>query len=353
MHVIVHIGPPKTGSSAIQGSLSKNSEQLADQGYLTYRGSKLKARALSSWFIGKNTKLNPAMRAHFSSIAEMKKWSEKSWFEFESRVQKEKPRAAIISSEHFSDINKLPVFIKRLGQTFSDIRIISYVRDPVDLYLSVVNQVIRGGARFADLKTPQTFKYPSQKRISRYVNLLGQEKVTVRNFDRANLAGGDVIEDFFDVISKIEESEIRVADKSFVKNQSLSAAATVWLMTLNETFDRYGKSDDKAVLQSRRDLLKRLKASEPLKLLPKLKLSDPWMQSVIRYNARDTVDWFNSKALQGQKPLETIARTAPAPDTQGVQEQMRDWMFSYLTPENTETLLREIVLLSDESPDQI
>ncbi|MEE4239560.1 MAG: hypothetical protein V2I51_22810, partial [Anderseniella sp.] len=232
MHIIVHIGPPKTGTSSIQAALRINRDYLASQDIYVYQAQKMTSKALALAFMGETRNSMPDIRQHFPAAADAVAWSEACWEEFEAEVSARKPAVSVISSEMFGNLRDPSAFVARLGRTFERITVVGYVRDPVELYVSQLAQHIRSGARFRDLKSPLEYKYPKIWRIDNYIELLGLANIRVRNFSRSNLRGGDVVVDFFQTVAYLAKRKIALPTMPERVNESLPAAATVWLMTL-------------------------------------------------------------------------------------------------------------------------
>ena len=91
----------------------------------------------------------------------------------------------------------------------------------------------------------------------------------------------------------------------------ICATATVWLMSVNETFERFGKGD-KPILRLRQDLIARLRRA-------------PELAGLIRHNARDMTGWLNDTFLEGQTPLDIGTPPARMPEAAEVGARMRDW----------------------------
>ncbi|MCA0922807.1 hypothetical protein [Pseudooceanicola nanhaiensis] len=344
MKVILHIGPPKTGSTAIQSALFPARERLAEQGIYTFLGSKNVARSLSTYYDRPDRPLIPGMRMHFTSPQQAKEWSQKNWETFEAHVAKEKPEVTLLSSEHFAGLHNLKGFIGRLRRTFDSIGAIYYLREPASLYCSVVDQAIRGGRRLSDLPDPWSYTYPGPEQIQRYLDALGPENVVVRSFQRAHLHEGDIRSDYFHVLRSRFGLDFEVDIGAQPLNESLSGAATAWMLTLNESFVRMPATSDRGLLELRRDLIRRLRGAEGLAGLPKLSLAEHPFRDVVRGNARDTLKWYNETVLDAdcQQELPEAAQGMPRPEAP--QSAMADWIFSYLTPEATQAITRGLTL---------
>ncbi len=350
MHAIVHIGAPKAGSSAIQGTIHRDRAAIARQGIYPFLPSTGPLdRALSARFRPDQTRLKPNMRMKFDDAASMQDWSRRCWEELEAAVRAERPDYTLLSSEHFFNLPRPGELLDALGALFSKITLLVYVRDPVAHYVSQTDQQIRGGVRLRDLGTPAGFAYYGAARLETYLAAVGRENMVVRNFDRANLEGGDVIADLFAQIARITGRRVDWTAPPRRANESLCGAASAWVLGTNETFERFG-SGDKAVIARRGELFQRLRDAEALAGLPKLQLTDPELAALIRHNAREKIDWLNATFLEGQIPLETAAAPAHVPDDAEIRARLRDWILGYLTPGNLGLVMREVVPLSAPEP---
>ena len=346
MHAIVHIGAPKAGSSAIQGTIHRDRAAIARQGIYPFLPSTGPLdRALSARFRPDQTRLKPNMRMKFDDAASMQDWSRRCWEELEAAVRAERPDYTLLSSEHFFNLPRPGELLDALGALFSKITLLVYVRDPVAHYVSQTDQQIRGGVRLRDLGTPAGFAYYGAARLETYLAAVGRENMVVRNFDRANLEGGDVIADLFAQIARITGRRVDWTAPPRRANESLCRAASAWLLSINETFEHHG-SGDRAAIQRRWELIQRLSEAEALAGLPKLQLTDPELAALIRHNAREKIDWLNATFLEGQIPLETAAAPARIPDEDALRARMRAWFLGHLKPEIFGPVFREIVPLT-------
>ena len=332
MHVVVHIGPFKTGSTSIQKSLDRAVDTLWEQGCFFYRGSKMfHEQALNARFIRHERNLTPDMRRRFSTLQNAQDWSEACWQKFEAEVQRRKPALSLISSEHFSGLRDPAPLIARLRKSFDRITIIAYVRDPVDLYCSSLQQRIRGGRRLAQLPSPLSFTYPARRQLETFTNLVGRENMIVRKFSSSNLLNGDVVTDFMATVSALG---MPLSIPSLRANESMPGAAAAWVLSLNEAYSHSGTTSE------RQATIRRLSTSADVQALPKLKLTNPTLTDQINNNAHDACSWINDIFLDGQEPL-SLGLTPAAIDPQAMQqarEQLRDWLMSYLTTESCQTV---------------
>ena len=348
MHVIVHIGQPKAGSTAIQAALHLQLQHLEEAGFfVATRAGEVQDLSLAltryDWVAA-----SPILRLKFGTMAAARDFSERRWDRLRSLVRERRPEVTLLSSEHFMSPAVAGPLLERLAQTFERVSVICYLRDPVTHYVSNIDQKIRGGDRFSELRPPvSTGRLQVFAAVRAYHDRIKSGDLVLRNFDRANLVAGDVVADYFAQVSHITGRIFTPVGTSRSSNESLCGAATAWLLTLNETYDRRGGPVDPAALELRRALVARLRWSEALKELPRLKLSDPALIAPIRRAARADLDWLNATLLQGQLPFDTaLPDGAPAetPDAATLRARLRDWLLGYLTPEAAQLIAREITV---------
>lgn len=333
MHLIVHIGPYKTGTSAIQKALTRACADLRAQGILYQTAAPKPARSLATLYSGRKALRHPELRRHFPTPEEALAWSTACWDAFERAAAAPDLRYALISSEFFSGLRDTEGFLARLQGRFTRLTVIAYVRDPVELYLSTLQQNIRGGETLRQLWTPLDYAYPYRRFLPLFAAAVGMENMVVRRFSRAALDGGDVVTDFAGRLAAFGPlppiTPVRV-------NESLPGAVLAWLLLANETWDR------KVSGPARRATLRRLLDDPAIAALPKLRLENRLFEQALRARTRDDCLWLNETFLQGQ-PLLPVAEAAdPGADAAQLRADMRDWLLEYLTPEAQHAIARTI-----------
>lgn len=346
MKVLLHIGSPKAGSTTIQEALKLNRETLAAHDILAWepdasRGSA--ARTLANRFASPLRPLLPRERTFFNTREETIDWSLQNWRVMSDLVRKRKPALTMLSSESIFAVSKVGDVVEALRETFSDITIIAYVRDPAEQYRSAIDQIIRDGARFQDLPLPTEFHFPSHTVIRQYHDLLGKDRVIVRNFDRRNLADGDLVTDFFAQLSRVAGTGIGDMEAPPRANESLSAAATVWLLSMNETFERFSTSNDREQVKRRLVTVRRLIRSKALADLPKLSLGDTPIGDWARLTERAAIEYFNATFFQDQFPLEPAPATSELPAPKTMRRIMYKWLIKQADAKYLPLVLREVI----------
>lgn len=350
MRAVVHIGAPKAGSSAIQDAIRANRAALAGQGIYAYhprRGPV--ARALSTRY-ERSPVLPPQVRRQLGETTEARDWSEACWQDLAETVRTERPAVTLLSSEHFFNLPRVGAFMRDLREIFDEIDVILYIRDPVDQFCSVLGQQIRDGRRLEALWTPNDFVYYGYSDPRGFLDAVGQDRMTVRNFDRTNLSGGDVVSDFFEVLGRCVGRPVEApAARPARSNEALCGAATAWLLTANETF-RNGNPKDKVLLDRRAALIRRLRHDPALAGLPRLSLDDPELAQQVRARAHEACEWYNATFMDGQVPLQTARPPERPADPEETRGWLRDWLLGYLTPEALPAVLRAAAPLSETPP---
>jgi len=325
MHLVLHIGPHKTGSTAIQQALWQGREALAAAGVFTWFADRMPEKALALAFAGPGLIDQPDTRRHFASAALARDWSEGRWQEFEAAAEASGAPVAVLSSEHFATPRLPGPVFARLARRFAPITVVAYARAPEGLFLSMLAQSLRAGRhRIGDLPLPGGYRYPYRRLLAGWAEVAGEASLVVRNFARENLAGGDVVTDFFAVLRRFAP----VAEPRPVRaNESLPAAALAWLALSNPVFD------PRHPPEARREAIRRLVASAEVAALPRLRLDDPLLAAALARATAADCRWLNRRFLAGQAPLPETppGDTLPA-DPAAEQAALRRLLLAALTP---------------------
>lgn len=217
MKIILHIGEGKTGTTSIQKSLCASKFELEKKGilYLPIAGSPNQC-----WL---NVPIGGAIRTNRDTALIYVE----TWFDnIKRRCSKNDISAILISAEtlfnHAADeiIDFLESRIK-----FDSINVICYLRETGDFYLSLVQQVIKGGA---DFPLPNEYSHRISNKLKGWFDRVGKQSVTLRNFNPSSWQDSSVVNDFSKVISNIVGFSVTLIDVISV-NKSLSAEQMVAL----------------------------------------------------------------------------------------------------------------------------
>lgn len=337
--IILHIGPPKSGSTSIQGALRVSQEQLEEQGIHFFRASWEPTYALTTQ-LTKNPRKIPVLRQKFASDEEAFNWSEDHWRQLIQLAHSGLYECVVISSEHFFNLSDLNSLHARLSGLAERIDVVAYVRDPVSWYVSRTDQFIRGGLKSKNLQTPSKYSYRFKRLTHRFEQVFGGSSILVRNFDRKNLRDGDVVSDFFGVISDFMGGSV-VPARHYERNVRMPGAATAWFLQEN---DRLTAPDGKfpaPQMALRRQIIAEVRKNEGLGKLPSLKMNCDNLTEVLHYNARKSISWLNDTYLRDQVPLPLVVeRNHPVPE-EAMQKMTQDWIESYRTSE-TDLVMQDL-----------
>ena len=180
--LVLHIGSPKTGTTAIQNYLFKGQERLESAGcrYLRSGRKSIAHNPLARVFAGRHPADDlPALQSEIS--------------ESDARVK-------ILSSEMFF----LPGIAASIGNTLrglgEEIKVVVYIRRPDAYAEAMYKQRVKNG-RIAPDPMAYLTRFGEQLRfrpiLTEFENAFGKDAICVRPFDRARLDGGNVVQDFW------------------------------------------------------------------------------------------------------------------------------------------------------------
>ena len=192
-HLILHIGHPKTGTTALQTVLSANAERLLTAGVLyptkappLFHNHSLAKPALT----GRDDHV--IRRRNGLSGEALRQLSERYWADVRAEAQAHPHQTVILSWEWLWDAEtaRAEGFRDRLSAICDTVTVVGYLRDPARLFLSWMNQKSRG---FQDISLFPADYYRS---VVEAYRMSGFEAVSMNAFETAQLAGGDVVADF-------------------------------------------------------------------------------------------------------------------------------------------------------------
>jgi len=201
---VLHIGAAKTGSTAIQTALTRQSEELLEYGAfypasLRYRhGVTHRKLSLYAADPGSRGRLTPADVENERNDLR-RKLSE------ELASLPRRPDVLLLSSEHCQSRLHTTAEVAVLKNLLSDycdhVTVILYLRPQHEAALSFYSTNIKEGRPSAhplseDLVPPGYYDYGAL--VQRWSTVFAKEDLVVRTFERARLVGGDLLADFGD-----------------------------------------------------------------------------------------------------------------------------------------------------------
>lgn len=200
--LILHVGLPKTGTTAIQRFMFRHRKEYEEQGVYWAETFPTGEKAINDWthHVYSHKWGGWIEPEHFSVTPD------EAWLAL-AEAMRAKPGRYILSSERFADLLPLPVcgdvltFIQRCVQP-ADLTLIGYVRRQDSLVESHVKELIKGGDLqvsledyLANLMHHASFVF-FDSGFLKAREVLGSSNVIARVYDRQTLFRGDVVADF-------------------------------------------------------------------------------------------------------------------------------------------------------------
>lgn len=236
--VLLHIGFPKTGSTAIQAALCAREEQRAATNYRfpAIAGRWNHAYVAASYLPPKQwpRRLRSAHAGDQSGTAELADFVRRDFREWLAEGSN-----LVISSEAFrrfgpSEVAAVEADIRSVGTT--ETMIVAYVRDPAKLYQSWIQQDLKAAG---SIPSPKHFQCHYRRMLEAWKGF-SPDRLVVRLFDQDTLVGGDVVQDFMSVadpfLGESAPGAGAAADKTGPANQSVSAEAAIVLERYRHTY---------------------------------------------------------------------------------------------------------------------
>lgn len=224
MSVIVHIGSPKTGTTSIQNTLSQNEAALSQLGFRYARAFR---KGPSHNF------MTVLLRQGEGAFVARK-------LDREARLSD--TAQIILSSELLFALDGGALLEQALSPNLKDdLRIICYLRRP-DLYAEAMfKQRLKSGK----LRVPFRKFLRTRMETLRYLPILeqfsqrfGQTALVPRIFSSTTLSGGDVVEDFLDLVGVRDRSDLAKEHGQSNKTLSLEASQAVGEITFSSSKER-------------------------------------------------------------------------------------------------------------------
>lgn len=217
---IVHIGDGKCGTTSLQTALYRAKADLAQAG-ITYssvaRNHSSLITLLGKSHRGDDQRLHAQADELINSMKEDLQHND----------------TALLSSEYFFNFtpDELREILSAISTPIQRLDIVAYLRPPHEMYLSWVQQNLKGAST---LKTPEMFMRRVNVGLARWVEDEGKDSLTVRLFDKSRLVGSDITSDFSELLNTIRPS-FEIDLQSVRLNASLTAEQTSVLQILRKT----------------------------------------------------------------------------------------------------------------------
>ena len=215
--LFLHIGFHKTGTSALQEYFAEHRDELekTDIFYPKSFQDTFPGNVDLSWAFNNN----PPAWAHPQNMDFMKILEH-----YRKQLDETNCDTIIISSEDFALLDKQIASIEKIKDYFKEfeVKIITYVREPVDFMLSLYSHAVRAGNIHCSFKSYIAHHYNFAAanypiRLRPWIKVFGKNALIVRKYDKDTFFKGNLLEDFFsaieidiDIQNKIEKSNVGI-----------------------------------------------------------------------------------------------------------------------------------------------
>ena len=226
----LHIGTEKTGTTSIQEFLRINRIELSTIGSYVPLSLGLSNHQWLPFSFSQDLTVDSFFRMNDIKTEEQRiKAQEDKKLELRNEILSSQFDSWIISSEHLQSClvqrHELVILREELAKYFSDIKILVYLRNPIDAAVSGWSTRIKCGVPAKELVLPSDRRVSivcnHKRTLQAWADIFGKGNVIAKIFHPAELVGGDVLTDFTSSIwPAIKISDFKVPDR---QNESLSA----------------------------------------------------------------------------------------------------------------------------------
>ncbi|WP_170381267.1 hypothetical protein [Ruegeria atlantica] len=248
MKTIIHIGMPKTGSTALQKALCGARKELAKNSVLY----PIQGKQVNHGLLAGAVRPYEVAPRRFRRFSEQELNSRVKVFleNLNSQILGHDSDLLILSSEYLWPVGQNQAGLEKLGFLLKQAGIenpefVAYVRGPSSYYLSATQQRLRASSTFR-----QPGNYNITANLDAYSEFFSNSKFSVRLFNREALVGGDIISDFMSLHRPDLQGIVSKAAKKISTNESLSAEGMVLMQQFRRHF--YANQDDRINKQTLR-----------------------------------------------------------------------------------------------------
>jgi len=250
LRAVLHIGPPKTGTTSIQNFLAAARAELRDRGFhFASAPGEINHLALAAYGAGAGFTGSVVRRAGGGGGdgASMGPRLARA-IGTEITALPEYVHTVIYSSEQLGSLLTEPAHVARLRQLlnpwFQDFQVILYLRRQDEMAVSKYSTALRAGGEIDPSILPPPGREALHYRLSDIVELwagtFGEAAIRPRLLERQSLIGGDVVPDF---LAAIGIEGLQVEARPPASNPALSAEAQEMVRRFNILAEMRGYAD--------------------------------------------------------------------------------------------------------------
>jgi hypothetical protein len=353
MRVIIHFGPMKTGTTALQESLAAHRHELLAHGVLYPRGNdpanQTNHHLLALAALDEEQWRDRLWWGHGQDAAMVRRRAASYWASILGEVQRHRPDTMVLSSELFSWARELEEFERLrvlVSEASRDIIPCLYIRDPADRWLSHFQQSAR------HITEPRPLNAPRFRPQLEIIENIFRRRPVVRAYDRQQLVDGDIVRDFTTTMLGASAWSDTIPSRS--SNAALSAEALAILFDFRRVnySGRRGQGGNTTgrVISD----LQAVEASMPpgsrLALHPTVRaeltraaIDLPWLRAEygITFSGIDYDQPFDARALS-ERPIDRVEDVVYV-DQERKRELLHRLLLHYATATNWTRVVRDAV----------
>jgi hypothetical protein len=223
--IFLHIGPHKTGTTAIQRMADENRAALARHG-IFYPSGRWHGQ-LGSCFAQNKVAYVYNRHSGFTDLAAINQSDTAYKTRLLGELEESDCQDAVFSYEGLIDLrpDEVRELTNFLRDRCDDIRIVAYCRHPLSFAPSEISQRARMGLPSGrdDTENPPIPRFKSY--FEKFANVLGTEPFILSDFAKGGLHRNDVRMDFLNKIGFLDRHEDQIRLSEELTNESLSAEA--------------------------------------------------------------------------------------------------------------------------------
>ncbi|MEL0649174.1 hypothetical protein V6248_17235 [Pseudoalteromonas agarivorans] len=229
MKIIIHIGPPKTGTSAIQKWLKDNAQFLLSKG-IFYPEHRQDSNGISS---GNFLSIFDASQNDYTLNKER-------LVNITLQAEKAKCHTLLLSSEFFFSR------LSPLADALPDAQFIAYVRNPAQLHESHYNQSVKRHGNTAVINRAETLPMHILKRLGEYGVQLGN-KLILRAYHDDLFVNNDIVCDFLSVLFPEQNIQPQVTSVGRINSSYTLEALEIKRWFNSYDLGRFGNALDRTL----------------------------------------------------------------------------------------------------------
>lgn len=311
MHLYLHIGCEKTGTSAIQRFLRINRRALEAKGVLFPRTPGEEGNHVALTVAAQDDETRDELRlvCGVRTTEDVDRFRRRFVSGLQQEVGASAASKAILSNEHCSSrltsVTEIERLHRMLRPLFTGITVVAYVRRQDEFLISQYSSELASGRTeklTLQAEEGRRSYYDYWPMLADWASVFGRESLVVRRYHRRWLLAGDAVDDFCAAVGIDPPSDGSGLERPPRQNESLDATTCEFLRLFNAAMPRF--ISGKGMNPARGDIETMLAelSRGPVQSLDPAEL-DAFMASFRDSNARVAEEFFGGTLEDAEDPL--------------------------------------------------